>query len=45
MTYKYEEMDRKAMQEGIERGYYPPDITLDEYHYLVNQAVDRERGK
>ena len=45
MTYKYEEMDRKAMQEGIKRGYYPENITLDEYHKLVNDSIDRIRGK
>lgn len=45
MAYQYEEMDRKAIQEGIEKGYYPADITLDEYHYLVNQEIDRIRGK
>ena len=45
MAYQYEEMDRAEMQKGIDRGYYPKDITLDEYHDLVNEAIDRMRGK
>jgi len=40
-----EEMDKKELQRGIERGYYPPDTTLDEYYYLVNKAIDKQRGK
>lgn len=45
MTYKFEEMDLKAMREGVNKGDYPPNITLDEYHYRVNQAIDQMRGK
>jgi len=45
MAYQYEEMDRAEMQKGIDRGYYPADITLEEYHDLVNEAIDRMRGK
>lgn len=45
MTYQFKEMDLKAMQEGIEKGYYPANITLDEYHYQVNKAIDSLRNK
>lgn len=39
------EMDKLQLQEGIKKGYYPPNTTLEEYCHLVNQAIDRQRGK